>query len=346
MKYKVVIVIVNWNGLRFLNACFSALAEQTYADFRVIFVDNGSGDSSVQFVGDNFKQLKITIIPLVNNTGFALGNNIGIRKALEDKEVDCIVCLNNDTIVDAHWLEELVKTATNSPGVGMVSSLALFPDNTIHNAGLSLEKGLEINEVGGISIGYGKNCGYFQKEIEIFAPGGMSSLYKRQCVEDVMAVNGEFFDEDFFAYVEDSDVGFMAQFLGWKCIFNPRAKLIHFQSQTLGRASARKVFYIKRNTVLLATKYLSLRDFISFLYYQIALNFNYLNKKNGQNNKKSSKIGVYSLILSIIKGYAYSVLLLPKMLKKRRNIMMHKKVYSFKEWLRLYNRLNVEKYAK
>jgi len=343
MKYKVAIVIVNWNGLKFLNACFSALMKQTYTDFNIIFVDNGSIDASVQFVGDNFKQLKIITIPLTNNTGFALGNNIGIRKALEDKDVDCIVCLNNDTIVDEHWLEELVKTATNSSSIGMVSSLALFPDNTIHNAGLSLENGLEINEAGGISIGYGKNCDYFQKEIEVFAPGGMSSLYKRQCVEDVMAVNGEFFDEDFFAYVEDSDVGFMAQLLGWGCIFNPRAKLIHFQSQTFGRASARKVFYIKRNTVLLAVKYLSLRDLFCFIYYQIVLNFSYLNKNNSHNNKKSSKIGVRQLILSVIKGYVCSILLLPKMLKKRGNIMKYKKVYSFKEWLKLYNRLNVEK---
>ena len=136
---KVAIIIVNWNGHKLLNDCFYAVYSQTYQNFDVYFVDNGSKDNSVSFVLENFPKTKI--IKLKYNTGFAKGNNEGIKEAFKDKNINYIVCLNNDTIVEKNWLEELIKTAEGDEQIGAVSSKAYFNDNvTIQNAGLEFYK--------------------------------------------------------------------------------------------------------------------------------------------------------------------------------------------------------------
>ena len=108
IEKKVAIIIVNWNGLKFLNDCLSAVYMQTYQNFDVYFVDNGSTDNSLNFIKENFSKVKI--VQLKNNTGFAKGNNEGIKEAFKDVDVEYVVCLNNDTIVDKNWLYGLVSS--------------------------------------------------------------------------------------------------------------------------------------------------------------------------------------------------------------------------------------------
>src|SRR3989344_3399710 len=121
---KASIIIVNWNGMKFLKNCLDSVYKQTYKNFQVYFVDNGSIDGSSEFVKKNY--LKAKIIQLDKNYGFAKPNNIAIKESFKDKEVEYIVCLNNDTIVDKNWLKELVKTARKDKKIGAVGSLALY----------------------------------------------------------------------------------------------------------------------------------------------------------------------------------------------------------------------------
>ena len=104
---KVAVIIVNWNGKKFLGNCLKSVYEQSYDNFDLYFVDNGSIDDSVEFVKKNFP--KACIISLTENTGFALGNNIGIEKALEDSDVEYVVLLNNDTVTEKDWLQSTKK---------------------------------------------------------------------------------------------------------------------------------------------------------------------------------------------------------------------------------------------
>ena len=183
---KAAIVIVNWNGKKFLRNCLDSVYKQTYKNFQLYFVDNGSIDGSSEFVKRNYP--KTIIIQLDKNYGFAKPNNIAIKEAFKDKLIEYIVCLNNDTIVDNNWLKELIKTTQKDKRIGAVSSKAYFPDGRIQNAGLSLEKALQINKEGGISIGYGltdKEAPNLSEEIEIFAPGGVAPLYKREILEQI-----------------------------------------------------------------------------------------------------------------------------------------------------------------
>jgi len=325
---KAAIIIVNWNGKKFLKNCLNAVYKQTYKNFDVYFVDNGSIDKSSDYVRKNYPKAKI--IQLDKNYGFAKGNNEGIKEAFKDKQVEYIVCLNNDTIVDKNWLKELIKTAEKDEKIGAVSSKAYFSDGkTIQNAGLSYENALQVNRIGGISIGYGltdKKAPYLNKEIEIFASGGVAPLYKREILERLYKRDKEIFDEEFFAYAEDLDLGFRIRPLGYICILSPKAKLIHLHSQTGGKASPFKAYYCERNTILTAIKNLSFFNLLLFPFRNLWLKLSYLSKKHESVEKLKEDIGFGKMSWILIKANLVALFLMPKFLIKRWRIQGNKSV--------------------
>ena len=318
---KVVIIIVNWNGKRLLENCLKAVFNQTYKNFDVYFVDNGSTDNSVEYVAKKFPKIKI--IELKENTGFAKGNNVGIIKAFKDKKVEYIVCLNNDTKVDRDWLSESVEKADRNEIVGMVASKALFSDGKIQSAGLYIATN-DVKSSGGISRCFNQESEKFNKEEEIFAPSGCSALYKRKMLEEI-----GLFDENFFAYSEDSDLGFRAQLQGWKCLYNPKSQLTHYHSKTSGgTGSPLKAFYTKRNGFFKAFKNYSLLDFFKYIARDFKKYLAYL--KIGKENKSvvnlKNKVGVVGVIWIVFKIYGSILWNLPKMFKKRFLIQKNKKI--------------------
>jgi GT2 family glycosyltransferase len=323
---KVAIIIVNWNGVRFLEDCFNAIYSQSFKNFDIYLVDNGSIDSSINFVKNNFSKVKI--IALEKNTGFAKGNNIGIKEVLKDSDVDYIACLNNDTIVYSNWLEELLKTAKKDEMIGAVSSKAYFDDKkTIQNAGLKFYKVLQSNKKGGISIGFGlndKEAPELSKDIKIFAAGGVAPLYKRKVLEKLLKRDGEIFDEDFFAYAEDYDLGFRINGLGYKSFLSANAKLIHLHSKTGGVASPFKSYYCERNSILTAIKNLPVVDLFLFPFRNFYLKMSYLLNKNESVEKLKSNIGFFGMLLILIKANFSALYLMPKFLIKRWRILYKK----------------------
>lgn len=312
MDKKAAIIIVNWNGLRFLNDCFTALSIQTYQNFDVYFVDNASKDESISFVQKNFPKTKI--VALKENTGFAGGTNAGILEALKDKDVEYIVFLNNDTIVEKEWLRALVAGVEYKTKTEMVSSKSFFTDGNIQTIGLRFTKDLMGNNVGGLSIGYGEPPEHYSKSIEIFAPSGVSALYTRHLLEDVGLL-----DTDFFAYSEDLDLGLRAHNKGYKCIFVPDSRLVHLHSQTSGgEASPLKAFLIKRNNFFVAIKNFGFFDLILFPFRDIAWSVRKIfNKKSTSVNKLQGKIGTFGLLKIMVRVYAGVIWYGPKMFYKR-----------------------------
>ena len=312
---KVAIIIVNWNGSRFLKDCLEAVYSQTYTNFDVYFVDNGSEDNSVYFVKKIFSKVKI--IELKHNTGFAKGNNVAIKEALKDKNIKYLVFLNNDTIVDKDWLKKLVEITEKGKQIGMVSSKSLFPNGKIQTIGLSLEKYLQGSGDGGNSIGFNQDPEKFNREKEVFVPCGVSALYRREVLEEI----GDF-DEDFFCYGEDLDLGFRARLAGWKCIFAPDSKLTHFHSQSGGASSPFKAFYTRRNGYYIAIKCFGLFDLLLYpgrdLYWNIRQVF--LKNKLKSVEKLKTEIGLMGMTIIVSKAYFSTIKNLCKMLKKRQHI--------------------------
>jgi len=179
------VIIANLNGERYLADCLTSLFAQSFRDFEVIVVDNGSTDGSLNLFRKDFPWVKV--IALAENTGFARANNTGF----EASSSEYIATLNNDTIVDSGWLQALYDAAKNDHTVGMVASKILLG-----------REGREIDSVGmliypdGMSRQRGHNeadNGQFDDSREILFPSACAALYRRVMLEEI-----GFFDEDFF----------------------------------------------------------------------------------------------------------------------------------------------------
>lgn len=306
-KGKVAIIIVNWNGLKFLQDCLTSVYDQTYTNFDLYFVDNGSKDDSVKFVQDNFPKTKI--IALDRNTGFAQGNNEGIKVAFKDTDIEYIVCLNNDTIVEKEWLGGLVEEVNYNEKIDMVGSLSFLPDGNVYSIGAQFNKNLS-----DLSIGYGDSHQKYTKKQEVFSPHGVSVLYTRRLLEDV-----GLFDEDFFAYCEEFDLGLRARNKGYKAMFTPKSKLVHLVSQSSGgMANPLKAYLNKRNSYFVAIKNFPVIDLILFPFRDIAWSIRSLkNKKDNSVKILKSKIGTKDLLLLMLKIYGSILYYTPKMWYKR-----------------------------
>jgi len=239
---NVSVVIVNLNGASLLDDCLGSLAKQTYVDFEVIFVDNGSSDGSLKRAEELCPG--IHVIALQQNVGFARGNNLGIRESRGRH----IVLLNNDTQVASCFLEELVRAADRDPGIGMVAPKILdyFDRTRIDSIG-----GLVMCR-DGIAQGRGRgerDEGQYDGIDEIFFPSGCAALYRRELLEELGG-----FDECFFAYCEDTDLGLRARWAGWKAVSAPHAVVYHKYSATSAKYSPFKLFLVERNHYWLAIK--------------------------------------------------------------------------------------------
>jgi len=222
-KIRASVVIPNWNGKNLLEDCLQSLENQSFNDFEVILVDNGSEDGSIKYVQDNFPLVKI--VKLKKNFGFARAINEGVKASV----AEYVVFLNNDTEVDKEWLKNLIYCARGHPEVVSVNSKLLnFYDRKIIDG-----IGILVNEVGQArSVGWQeKDQGQFNKEQYIFGATGGASLFRR---EDFIKVGG--FDEKYFMYSEEVDFAFRAQFKGYKSVSCPKAVVYHKH-----KASARKI---------------------------------------------------------------------------------------------------------
>jgi GT2 family glycosyltransferase len=252
------VTIVNWNGLRFLKGCLRTLSLQSYSDFETIVVDNGSKDGSVSFIRASYPQIKI--IENSGNRGFAAANNQGIAIA----RGRYVALLNNDTEVDREWLSNLAVSAESSPpDVGMWAPKIL-----------SLEDRATIDSVGGLLIstcciakGRGRgerDRGQYDGERDVFIPSACAAMYRREMID---AVGG--FDEEFFAYCEDTDLGIRARLKGWKARSVPEAVVYHHYSGTAGRYSPTKAYLVERNHIWVVVKNLPLPMVIPFPLFTV-----------------------------------------------------------------------------
>jgi len=226
------VVVVNYNGKKFLEDCLSSLDRQTYRDFEIILVDNGSFDESIAYVRERYPS--VIIIETGKNLGFAGGVNTGINIA----KGELIFTLNNDTIADPHLLAEIVMPMLSDSKNGMCAAKMLFPDGRINSTGICISRSGAAWDRGMGETDHGQ----YDAEEEIFGPCAGAALYRRSMIDEIGV-----FDEDFFLYMEDVDLAFRGRLAGWKSTYVPKARVIHFRGGTAGFKSDISVFYSNRN---------------------------------------------------------------------------------------------------
>ncbi len=307
---KVSIIIVNWNGIRYLKECFDSVFSQTYPNYEVVFVDNGSIDGSVEFVRENFPTVKI--IENGTNLGFAKGTNIGISMA----QGDYIATLNNDTKVEPMWLNELVKVAETKEDIGACASKMLFfyEREIIDNTGILISF-----DGSGINRGFKEmDKGQYDKNSEVFGACAGAALYKKKMLDEI-----GLFDEDFFAYYEDLDLAWRAQLAGWRCVYVHSAMVYHIHSATGISYSLFKLFYLQRNRFFIIIKNLPIKMAMIAIFYtpvRYLVLLNNIRLKKGHSSNFKKKNSSYTIIFTVVKSWICVLIKTPNMIRKRKNI--------------------------
>lgn len=313
---KVSVIIVNWNGLGHLPECLDSLQQQTFRDFETIVVDNGSSDGSVEYL---MKRPEVRLVPLRENVGFAAGNNAALPLA----QGEYLVTLNNDTKAEPDWLENLVAVADRHPEAGMVGCriLSYSEPERVDSLGMAICKD-------GMSRGNYRGRLFaklaIEAEAEILFPSACVALYRRAMVEEV-----GFFDADFFAYCEDTDLGLRGQLAGWQALLARDAVVYHKYSMTAGTLSPLKLYLVERNHFYAALKTLPLSLLLLLPFYTVQ---RYLTQARlvfgakgtgGEFRVSGSK---KECILALLRGMRDALVALPGLLKKRAVVMDHRNI--------------------
>jgi GT2 family glycosyltransferase len=251
------VVIPNFNGKGYLEGCLSSLATQTYRNFEVIVVDNGSSDGSVEYLETSFPWVRVAKIK--ENKGFAGGANEGIKQA----RGEYILTLNNDTLADRRFLECLIKPMEMDTSVGMCASKMILLNDKIDSTGIRIS-------LSGAAYDRGfsnEDHGQYDFQEEVFGPCAGAALYRKKMLDKTGS-----FDEDFHLFMEDVDLAFRARLAGWKCIYVPEAKVHHFHGGTAGFRSDICVYYGNRNIIWYVLKDYPLRLLIFCLPWIILRN--------------------------------------------------------------------------
>ncbi len=327
-RYNISVVIPNWNGLNYLKACLLSLRNQTLNNFEVIVVDNGSEDGSVRFIKAEYPW--VNLIELPQNLGFAVACNCGIKSA----QGEYIAILNNDTEVEPRWLENLFRTAKGDEKIGMVASKIL----------LSLET-REIDSVGmliypdgiGRQRGRGKiDDGEFSLEEEILYPSACAALYKREMISEI-----GYFDEHFFAYCEDTDLGLRGRRAGWKAVLAPDAVVLHKYSKTGGGYSLFKAIHVERNRIWVGIKNFPFLWILKMPYYTIlryVVQMYSMVSHRGSTARLRETQTLKDIVSIAVRAYLSAIKGIPSMVRKRKTI---KSVNSKREFTSLLRRYRI-----
>ena len=246
---EVSVVIPNFNGIAFLDSVLASLEGQTLSNFEVILVDNGSTDGSCSFVTANYPW--VHLIELSENFGFCGAVNAGIRAA----KAPYVLLLNNDTEVKEDFVEEMLAAIRRhknafSCGARMVQ---------YHDRDRLDDVGNYYCALGwSFARGRGKDIHAYETEDKIFSACAGAAIYRKKIIEKI-----GYFDEEHFAYLEDTDIGYRARIYGYENWYAAKAVVYHVGSGTSGsRYNQFKTRYSSRNNIYLIYKNMPLLQII------------------------------------------------------------------------------------
>jgi GT2 family glycosyltransferase len=324
--------------MRFLPDLFKSLSNQTYRDFNILVIDNGSTDGVEAYIREHYPE--ITILRNARNLGFSGAHNQGIRYALEHWEPSSykdnfVLVTNPDLILPPNFVETLMRDVSSHPTVGAFGGKLrrAFGENLtdealqetiqsdlIDSTGLHAHKNRSFTDRGAGEM----DKGQYDESRDVFGISGALVLYRAAALDDIR-FEDEFFDEDFFAYKEDVDLAWRLQRFGWDARFVSEAVAFHYRGmyapEKIGivariknrrNKSKLRSYYSNRNQWLLLAKDL---PFIDFLFACVWI--------------VPSEIGrfIFTLLFETRNTLAFidAVKLFPRMFRKRLWIKKHQK---------------------
>ena len=306
------VIVVNWNRRELLHACLRSVAAQTHPNFDVIVVDNGSSDDSGELVDALAVDFPVPLRLVRNaeNRGFCAANNQGFALASSDY----VALLNNDAEADPGWLKALQDACEHDARVGMVASKILVWEDPCR-----IDKCGHLIYPDGQNRGRGTgqlDQGQFDRVEEALWPDGCAALYRRAMLEEIGG-----FDEDFFAYADDAELGLRGRIAGWQCLYTPYAVVRHHRGATLGLGSPRRLELIERNRVLLVVKLFPLTLLWrngAYLLARIAAGLWAALRNRGELRNYQGLPGKSTAATALLQGMCAALPLIPRMWRKRR----------------------------
>ncbi len=232
---SVAVTIVTFNSGRFIKRCLESVLDQSHPDIEIIVVDNCSTDGTVDIL-EPFQD-RCRIIYNDENIGFAAAQNqaIGLSRS------EWVLTLNPDVLLLPDFLTALVHAGNLDPSIGTVCGKLLtmsagfdFPEKpVVDSTGIYFTPNLRHLDRGSLEF----DNGHYRQYEFVFGATAAAALYRREMIEDI-AIDGEFFDSDFFVYREDADVAWRAQLMGWKCLYAPYARGYHVRKALPGNRRA------------------------------------------------------------------------------------------------------------
>lgn len=289
---KVSIIIINWNGKEDTLECLKSLQKLNYTNYEIIVVDNGSKDGSQKAIKTMYPS--INLIETGQNLGFAEGNNVGIKYALE-KKAQYIFLLNNDTIIAPDTLSHLITFAESDQLIGIVGPKILFYDipNKIWFAGGKIDIRKGVIHVGINEIDNGK----YDKIIESDYITGCAMLIKSTIFSNIGMLKSEY-----FLLFEETDLCLRAKKAGYKIFYVPDGKVWHKCSTSFGGiCSPLWIYYYARNNLLFIKH--NINGFLRYVGYYVAIKRCFKQWKNRGLKKHNTNAIVIGIIDFLFKRF-------------------------------------------
>jgi GT2 family glycosyltransferase len=257
---SVTIIVLNWNGRELTLRCLRSLASLTYPNYKVLVVDNGSEDGSIDTIRLHYPEVQI--VPLPNNYGYARGNNEGLKIALEE-EPDWILFLNNDTEVAPDLIDALISGSRQ------------FPDGALFGPKIYYGDGSRIWYAGGeidFFLGRLRHNGIRQRDAEHLSQPGLTDFVSGCCllIRADLVQRLEGFSPRYRMYMEDVDLCYRASKLGLFSYYLPAGKVWHHVSSSIGgEPSLRKVWLKWESSMRFFRTYAKSWHWITICFYQL-----------------------------------------------------------------------------
>jgi GT2 family glycosyltransferase len=288
--------------------CISALEKQTQRDFEVMIVDNsGRGLARASVAG----RPGVRIIEQPRNVGFGAA----INEAFRQSRSPYLATLNDDAVAHPGWLAALLSAIDARPDVGMCASqVRLFGEDALDSAGM-----LVCGDGSSKQRGQMRPPKFFPATEEVLFPSGSAALYRRAMLEAI-----GLFDEGFFLYCEDTDLGLRARWAGWRCLYVPEAVVEHHYSHSAGRASPLKAYYVERNRLRVLAKnfparMLAAAPFISLARY--AWHFRWMLRAHGAAARfRLEGASAWRMPVYVLRAHAALLMDARGLLRQRREI--------------------------
>ena len=237
-------LVLNWNGQGVVGDCLRSLQAQDWPALEILVVDNASTDGSAEMIRREFPGVRLRVN--AQNLGFGGGNNVGINLAATPYVLMC----NNDTRLASDVVRHLVAALEARPDAGSVTPCIILAETGRVDA-----TGIVVCP-DGLSLGRGRAAPpeVLGDPAEVFYASDCCCLYRRTMLEALRLPDGELYDEDFFAYADETDMGWRAQRLGWKSLYEPSAVVYHRHAASSGSVSPLLVLLVERNRIWVAVK--------------------------------------------------------------------------------------------